>query len=63
MAKPPTHPEPPHHAPGRPRADEPGASVSTWLRAEDHDRLIRLAQQHDMPVSALVRRLLELKLR
>ena len=42
---------------GRPRVAEPGSSVSTWLRQADHDQLIRLAQRHDLSVSALVRQL------
>ncbi len=53
--------EPPRR--GRPRVEEPGASVSTWLRPDDHDRLLRLANKHDMKVSALVRQLLKLRLR
>jgi len=48
---------------GRPRVDEPGTSVSTWLRPGDHDKLIRLASLREMSVSALVRDLLRLKLR
>jgi hypothetical protein len=59
MADEPTTPRPP----GRPRVDEPGTSVSTWLRPSEHDRLIRLANKHETTVSALVRQLLLLKLR
>jgi hypothetical protein len=47
---------------GRPKADEPGSSVSTWLRAGEHDQLIRLARQHERTVSSLVRELLKLQL-
>ncbi len=43
---------------GRPPAREPGAIVSTWLPASDHDRLLRLAARRDETLSALVRRLL-----
>ena len=42
---------------GRPRSDEPGSSVSAWLRAGDHDRLIALAKQEQKTISALVREL------
>lgn len=43
---------------GRPRVEEPGTSVSTWLRPGEHDRLIQLAQRQDTSVSALVRSIL-----
>jgi hypothetical protein len=49
--------------PGRPPLDEKGSSVSTWLPASQHDRLIRLANERDQSVSALVRQLLARKLR
>jgi len=48
---------------GRPRAEEPGTSVSTWLRPAEHDKLIRLANKHETSISSLVRQLLILKLR
>ena len=49
--------------PGRPKADEPGAALSTWIRQSDADRLIRRALKEDKTVSALVRELLTLKIR
>lgn len=48
---------------GRPRVNEPRASVSTWLPAGAHDRLIRLAQQQEQSISATIRQLLILRLR
>lgn len=49
---------------GRPRAIEPGSTVSVWLPASYHDRLIQLAAlREDKSVSALVRQLLILRLR
>lgn len=48
---------------GRPRVAEPRSTVSTWLPASYHDRLIRMANQQDVKVSALVRQLLVLRLR
>jgi hypothetical protein len=48
--------------PGRPSLDEKGSSVSTWLSARDHDRLIRLANEREQTVSALVRQLLTRKI-
>lgn len=48
---------------GRPRVDEQGSSVSTWLRPSEHDRLIKLANQREQKVSALVRDLLRENLR
>ena len=41
--------------PGRPRAPEPGSTVSTWIPVSDHDALVKLANQRDMTVSAFVR--------
>lgn len=48
---------------GRPRAEEPGSAVTTWLRQSEHDRLIQLANKHETTVSQLVRSLLMVKLR
>jgi WhiB family redox-sensing transcriptional regulator len=48
---------------GRPRVDEPGSTITVYVKASDHDRLIRLAEQHEQSVSALVRTLLSLRLR
>lgn len=39
---------------GRPRLDQGGSSVSTWMPDADHDRLIALARQRRCSVSALV---------
>jgi hypothetical protein len=48
---------------GRPKAAEPGSSLSTHLSASEHDQLIRLAKQHDQTVSRFVRSVLRLALR
>jgi hypothetical protein len=56
MTKPPS--DPPGKR-GRPRVEEPGSSVSTWLRRSEHDQLIRRAQQQETTVSSLVRQLLK----
>lgn len=40
---------------GRPPAEQPGATVCTWLPAPQHDQLIRLANQRGESVSAVVR--------
>jgi len=40
---------------GRPKRPEPGSRVSAWLRAGDHDRLVRDAVKADTTVSAIVR--------
>jgi hypothetical protein len=48
---------------GRPKHAEPSSSVSVWLPAGAHDKLIRLANQQETSISALVRSLLLLKLR
>lgn len=47
---------------GRPKADEPGSTVSSWFSAQEHDRLIRLAEEKETSVSALVRELIVPKL-
>lgn len=48
---------------GRPKVNETSTSVSTWVPASTHDRLIQLARQQDKTVSALVRDWLALKAR
>jgi predicted HicB family RNase H-like nuclease len=44
--------------PGRPRAKEPRTSVSAWIPASEHDRLIELAKAKEMSLSAFVRKVL-----
>ena len=61
MAEPP--PETPPKRRGRPRAEDPGVSVGTWLRNRDYDRLLRLAQHQDKSLAALIRDVLRMKLR
>jgi hypothetical protein len=48
---------------GRPRVEEPGSAVTTWLPASVHDRLIRIAEHREVKVSALVRQILILRLK
>jgi hypothetical protein len=48
---------------GRPRVSEPRSSVSTWVPASYHDRLIKMAEQKDVSVSMLVRSMLMLQLK
>lgn len=48
---------------GRPRSTVAHASVATWLPADVHDKLIIAANQREMSVSALVRRVLVLTLK
>lgn len=43
---------------GSTRASEHGSTVSTCVPASYHERLVRIAQERDMKVSALVRQLL-----
>jgi predicted HicB family RNase H-like nuclease len=54
--------QPERRKPGRPRADEPRTSVSSWIPARDHDRLIRLANQREVSVSTLVSQMLSARL-
>lgn len=53
-------PDPPKR--GRPKVQEPRASVSVWLPATAHDRLIALAKKEEKSISATVRHLLQLRL-
>jgi hypothetical protein len=46
---------------GRPKAEEPGASITAWVPQSEYDRLCRLANQREESLSALVRELLKLK--
>lgn len=39
---------------GRPRAMEPGSRVTTWIPERYHDALIRIANEKDISVSAVV---------
>lgn len=43
---------------GRPPAKEPSTSVCVWLPTSEVDRLIRMANQKETSVSALLRQLL-----
>jgi len=54
---------PPQNPIGRPRNPQPSNSVSTWLPANAHDKLIQMAKQQETSISSLVRSLLILKLR
>jgi len=56
-------PIPPEVHRGRPRNAEPSSSVSTWLPAHEHDDLIRRAREEETSVSALVRRLVRVRVR
>lgn len=47
---------------GRPPVDEKGTSVSAWVRPSEYDRLVKMANQRETSVSALVRSLLITKL-
>ncbi len=53
----------PRNRGGRPRIEEPRSSVSTWLPAHAHDRLIQIARERDTSVSAVVRSLLIIRTR
>ncbi len=48
---------------GRPRVLESRASVSVWLPASAHDRLIQLANKQDQSISATIRQLLAVRLK
>jgi hypothetical protein len=48
---------------GRPRAQERGTTLSTWLPESQYDQLVRLANRREQSVSSLVRDLLKFKLK
>ena len=48
--------------PGTRTISEPRATVSVWLPASAHDRLIKFARDHEQSISATVRQLLILRL-
>lgn len=52
----------PRRPPGRPRAAEPGSSVTTWMPRREHDQLVRIARTHDLSVSFVTRRLIRIGL-
>jgi hypothetical protein len=47
---------------GRPKTDDRGSAVTTWVPTAVHDKLIVLANQSGKSVSAIVRILLESKI-
>ena len=47
---------------GRPRADTPGASVSTWMPVTYHDRLVKMADARGLSVSRLVKQMIVFQL-
>lgn len=55
-------PKPRGRPAGSKTISEPRATVSVWLPASAHDRLIKLAQHHSLSISATVRHLLMLRL-
>lgn len=48
---------------GRPRVEEPRASVSTWIPSRLHDELAKQALRHGVSVSAIVRLCVTMQLR
>jgi hypothetical protein len=48
---------------GRPRVAQSSLRVSTWVPTPLADRLIQLAQKHDVSVSQIVRTMVVLQLR
>jgi hypothetical protein len=46
---------------GRPRAEEPGSTLSIWLPASDHDYYAKLAAKRGESISSTVRLLLQTK--
>lgn len=49
--------------PGRPRARYQSASVSAWVPTPTYDRLVKMANDRHMTVSALVKQILVIQTR
>ena len=47
---------------GRPRVEQKGTSVSAWIRPNEYDKLVKMANARDVSLSSLVRGLLVLKI-
>lgn len=47
---------------GRPAADEPHTTVTSWIPVSHYDQLVRAANQRNQSVSSLVKQLLVLRL-
>jgi hypothetical protein len=54
---------PPGRPPGSTKITEPSSSVSVWLPASAHDRLIALAKKEEQSISKTIRQLLKLSRR
>ena len=50
------------HKGGRPRAADPGVTVSAWIPGSQYDQLVQLAKLRRQSVSTLVKDLLHLRL-
>ena len=48
---------------GRPKAEDPKTTLSTWVKATHYDQIVRMANEQEKSVSALVRDLLTLRLK
>lgn len=46
---------------GRPKADEPGTSLTTWVPLSEYDRLCRMANHRGETLSSLVRQMLKVR--
>ena len=50
-----TPPREPPRKPGRPRAEEAGVRLSTWVRVSTFDELAKYALKHSISLSSLLR--------
>ena len=63
MTDEPDDPPPPKPKGGRPRAVESSVLVSAWIPSRDYERILKAAKAQEVTISALVRSLVQLKLR
>ena len=45
---------------GRPKADQPRTTLSTWIETKEYDQLVKLANRREQSLSSLVRDLLKI---
>lgn len=53
--------EAPHPKRGRPKADAPGARVTTWVLSKEYDQLLQMSKDKEQSLSSLVRDMLRMK--
>jgi hypothetical protein len=53
--------DPDHATRGRPKATEPGTTITAWVPTKEYDRLLKLANEKEQSLSSLIRQWMKLK--